>query len=131
MRVYQDSERARRFAEPLLKCSFADPMIGLVVERDARVVGAVILNNYTPGCNIDLSAVGKGVWTPTVVRDVFRYCFLRVKRVTALTRVDNFVAIKSLTKIGFKQEGILRDWFPDGDAVCLALLKREQKVVRI
>ena len=115
----------------MLKCSFADPMIGLVIERDETIVGAVVLNNYTPNCNIDLSAVGKGVWTPTIVRSVFRYCFQRVKRVTAVTRVDNSTAIKSLTKIGFKQEGILRDYFPEGDAVCLALLKREQKVVRV
>ena len=130
MIVYQNSEKATRFAEPVLG-PFADPMIGLVIERDGKVVGTVILNNYRPGCNIDLTGVGKGAWTPFVVRDIARYCFSRVNRVTATTSVNNAAAIKSLTKIGFKQEGVLREYFPDGDAVCMSLLRSEQRIVRL
>ncbi|QOZ15946.1 hypothetical protein XI02_13875 [Bradyrhizobium sp. CCBAU 21365] len=129
--VFQDTARARRIAEPALNCTFSEPMIGLVIERDGVDVGAVILNGYTPGCNIDLTGVGRGAWTLFVVRDIARYCFARVKRVTARTSVKNEAAIKSLSKLGFKQEGIMREFFPDGDAVCMSLLRSEQKLIRL
>lgn len=106
----------------------ADPFIGLLVECDRRLVGAVILNDYRAGQNIELTVHAAGNWSVRDVRDIARYCFARVKRITAHTNVRNFRAIRMLEVLGFKREGIARDWFKDGDALVLALLRSEQRI---
>ncbi len=126
----QDDQRARLFAERELKVSIADPMIGLVVVENGVIVGAIILNDYTPERNIEVTAVGH-CWPVKVIRFILRYCFARVRRVTARTSVNNTAAIRALEAMGFKREGIMREFFDDGDAVVFGLLRSEQKVVRL
>ena len=128
--VRQDSEAAKRFVERKLKVAICDPYIGLLVERDGKQVGAVILNDYTPGRNIEITVLSEGVWSLADVRNIARYCFARVRRITARTSVHNARAIKMLTTLGFQQEGILRAWFDDADAVVLGLLRSEQTIYR-
>ena len=128
--LYQDDKAARLFAERHLKVSFADPMIGLVVTDHGFVVGAAILNGYIPGDNIDISAVGN-ISSIKVIRGIARYCFKRVRRVTAKTCVTNKPAIKALKALRFKQEGVLREYFSEGDAIVFGLLRREQRIVRL
>ena len=107
------------------------PYIGLVVENDDRLVGAFILNDYTPSQNIEMSAVISGHVPVRDLRDIFRYCFARVNRVTARTSVNNLRTIHVLQALGFRREGVLREWFIDGsDAVVFGLLKSEQKIAR-
>jgi hypothetical protein len=108
----------------------ADPFIGLIVEKDGKQVGAVILNDYTAGQNIELTAHTCGNWSIADVRGVARYCFARVRRITARTSVKNTRAIYMLKALGFKQEGVLRDWFEDGDAIMFGLLRSEQRIYR-
>ncbi|WP_342714449.1 GNAT family protein [Bradyrhizobium sp. B024] len=128
--VRQDDEAARRYVERELGLHVADPFIGLLVERDHKLVGAVILNDYTPGQNIELTAHTKGNWSASDVRDVARYCFGRVRRITARTSAKNDRAVKMLTVLGFKREGVLRDWFNDADAIVFGLLRSEQRIYR-
>lgn len=126
--VRQDSEAARRYIERELGLHIADPFIGLIVEKDGKQVGAVILNDYRPAQNIELTAHTSGNWNVRDVRDIARYCFDRVKRITAHTSVKNTRAIYMLEALGFKQEGLMRDWFKDGDAFIFGLLKSEQRI---
>ena len=128
--VKQDSEAARRYIERELGLHVADPFIGLLVEQDGKPVGAVILNDYTPGQNIELTAHTCGNWNVRDVRDITRYCFDRVRRITARTSVKNTRAAYMLKALGFKQEGVLRDWFKDSDAIMFGLLKSEQRIYR-
>ena len=107
-----------------------DPCIGLIVEKDEKIVGAVILNDYTPGQNIELTAHTKGNWSVSDVRGVARYCFARVRRITARTSVKNTRAAYMLKALGFKREGVLRDWFDDADAIVFGLLRSEQRIYR-
>lgn len=130
MKEYQDDARARAFASRHLGCQFHDPLIGIVIEDNGEQVGAVIFNGYIPGQNIDLTAVSTK-WDIRIVRNLARYCFLRVKRVTARTCVTNTAAIKTLQALGFRQEGIMREYFPDGDAVVFGLLRSEQKLIKL
>jgi hypothetical protein len=128
--VRQDSEAARRYIERELGLHISDPCLGLVIEQEHRVVGAVILNDYTPEQNIELTAHTKGNWSIADVRGVARYCFARVRRITARTSVKNTRAAYMLKALGFKQEGVLRDWFEDGDAIMFGLLRSEQRIYR-
>lgn len=126
--VRQDDECAKRYLESKLGLFVADPFIGLLIEKDGSTVGAVILNDYRPDQNIELTAHTCGNWNVRDVRDIARYCFGRVRRITAHTSVRNTRACYMLKALGFRQEGILRDWFRDGDAFVFGLLKSEQRI---
>ena len=128
--VRQDSEAAKRYLERELGLFVADPFIGLLIERDGKTVGAVILNDYRPGQNIELTAHICGHCSIRDARDIARYCFGRVKRITAHTNVNNERAWHMLHVLGFKCEGLLRDWFNDGDAFVFGLLKSEQRIFK-
>lgn len=126
--VRQDDEAARQYILERLKVHIAQPFIGLVVERDGDQVGAVVLNDYRPGRNIELTVAIDGPWTVRDFREIIRYCFERVRRITMRTKCDNARAIKMLEALGFKQEGIMREWFEGTDAVVFGLLRSEQKI---
>ena len=129
--VRQDNEAAKRYIEQELKTAICDPFIGLLVERDGKPIGAVILNDYTPGRNIELTAHTCGNWNVRDVRDITRYCFQRVQRITARTSINNARAAYMLEVLGFKREGVMRDFFVDSDAIVFGLLKSEQRIVKI
>lgn len=129
--VRQDNERAKRYVEAKETVAICDPYIGLLIERDGLPVGAFILNDYTPGQNIEMSAVISGPVSVADLRDIFRYCFTRVRRVTARTSINNTRTIHMLEVLGFMREGLLREWFRDGsDGVLFGLLKKEQRIFR-
>jgi hypothetical protein len=129
--VRQDSEAAKRFVETREQVAICDPYIGLIVENGNKQVGAFILNDYTPGQNIEMSAVITGAVPMRDLRDIFRYCFDRVRRVTARTSVNNTRTIYMLGVLGFRREGLLREWFRDGsDGALFSLLKKEQRIYR-
>ena len=129
--VRQDSEAARRYVERELKTHICEPFIGLLVERNGKQVGAVILNDYRPKWNIEVTAASSGPWSISDLREIIRYCFERVNRITVRTSVKNTRAIYILGVMGFRQEGIMREFFDCGDAMVMGLLKSEQKIVRL
>lgn len=126
--VRQDSEAAKRYIEQQLGLFVADPFIGLMIDKDGKQVGAVILNDYRPGENIELTAHTCGNWSIRDVRDIARYCFGRVRRITAHTSVKNTRACYMLKALGFQHEGTLREWFNGDDAFVFGLLKSEQRI---
>ncbi len=129
--VRQDDLAAKLYIEKREQVAICPPYIGLVVERDDKIVGAFILNDYTPANNIEMSAVISGNIPVTDLRGIFRYCFARVRRVTARTSVNNKRTLHILARLGFQREGLLREWFEDGsDAVVFGLLKSEQRIYR-
>jgi hypothetical protein len=126
--VKQESFAARLYIERALGIYVADPFIGLLIEKDGKRVGAVILNDYRPGENIELTAHTSGNWSVRDVRDIARYCFTRVRRITAHTSVKNTRACYMLEALGFRREGTLREWFNGQDGFVYGLLKSEQKI---
>lgn len=128
--VRQESFAARLYIEKALDCCICDPFIGLLIEKDGKRVGAVILNDYTPGRNIELTAHTSGNWNIRDVRDIARYCFTRVQRITARTSTKNTRAIYMLDALGFQREGVMRQFFKDSDAIVFGLLKSEQRIFR-
>lgn len=135
MRLVQADEAAGRIFERAFGFPAVPPYAGLLVIDDAGVPhGAVLLNGYNRGMNIDASAIGQGCWTMGVMRDLARYCYINlgVRRVTAKTRKDNWKARRALKAIGFREEGKLRDYWPDGHpAIVYGMTAREQKLLRI
>lgn len=128
--VRQDDEGARAYLKDRLCVHIAQPFIGLLVERDGFQAGAVVLNDYRPGANIELTVAIDAPWSIKDFRDIIRYCFARVRRITMKTRADNARAIHMLEALGFQREGVMREWFEGSDAVVYGLLKSEQRIYR-
>ena len=119
--VPQSSDQNREFATWAAKeldVTFAEPFLAMAVV-DARpvIVGAVVLNNYD-GHNIDLSGVGVGAFTPSIVRHLARYVFNErgCSCVTMKTKGSNKKTKKLLAK-HFRYVGFLPKGYGQDDAV--------------
>ena len=132
MKVSQNDGVAKAIIEQSLNVSIAHPFVGLIIDDGETLAAAFIFNNFDR-INIDLSIVVQAPFTMRLMRDIARYVFgrLGVKRVTCVTSVDNSQAIKRLRRLGFEQEGVLRDRLPTGDAFVFSLLARDQKFVKL
>ena len=132
MRIEQRDELAADYIKHFLGVDIrGTPWVGLVIWGDEGVKGVVVFNDFANG-NIELTGVGKGCWTPKIIRELARYVFkqLGCTRVTARTPISNRAAKRALTAIGFKYEGRMREWFGHEDAMVYGLLRREQRIVR-
>ncbi len=122
----EQSRHFANFAAQELGVTFAEPFLAFAVV-DARpvVIGAIVMNNYD-GNNIDLSGVGLGAFTPSVVRGLADYVFhkLGCSRVTLKTRRSNKVARKLLGK-HFHFEATLKGGFGSEDAFQFRMCRDE------
>lgn len=98
-----------------LGITFAPPFIALASIDDNGIIGGIVIFNNYDGANIDITAVGKGAWSPRVVRDICRYVFnqLGCARITAKVRKNDRKTRKLLNKHSYFETG-LRDWFGVG-----------------
>lgn len=133
MRIEQNDDLAASYVHQFLGQDVrGTPFVGLLIKTDnGGVVGCVVFNDYANG-NIELTGVGRGCWTISVIRNLARYVFKRLncRRVTARTAQSNHEARAALRALGFKREGRVRDWYGHEDAIVYGLLRREQRIVR-
>lgn len=98
-----------------------------VVGRHGQLTGAVIFNHLHEG-NIEISVYAPKVFTRGVIKAAAAFAFdtQGVSRVTARTRASNLHARRVIEKAGFRQEGVLRSYYADGeDSILYGLLKSE------
>jgi RimJ/RimL family protein N-acetyltransferase len=128
--VRQDDEAAKAYLLERIRVHIEPPFIGLLVENRGKTVGAVMVNDFRPGSNIELTVAIGGPWGIRDFRDIIRYCFARARRITMKTRCDNVRALRMLDALGFRREGVMREWFGDADAAVYGLLRSEQRIFR-
>lgn len=129
MRIYQGDYRAKSLIDKALGCDLAQPFSGLVIVDDNdKIHGAAVFNNFEPGLTVDVTFVGR--LSPATARGIFRYAFriLKVRRVTAVTRVSNKAARAGLVRLGFAQEGLLRDRYENEDGLIYGLIPADAKL---
>ena len=138
---HQSLEETRQYLKKLIRRSCSDSghywFIFLKVEE--KIIGTFgLLNvdrrkgNAELGYGISPDYWGQGYFHETLIM-VLKYLFLQLgfHRVSAITQADNIASIKALEKVGFRKEGIMRDYslsFKDGkryDAEMLAILRDE------
>lgn len=125
----QSPEQNREFATYAAKelgVTFSEPCLAMaIVDHRQVIIGAVVLNNFD-GNNVDLSGVGIGAFTPSVVRGLARYVFIErgCSRVTLKTRRSNKTARKILGK-HFHYETTLRLGFGSEDALQFRMCRDE------
>ena len=113
---------------------FPPDVVAIGLARKGKIIAGVVYHNYRPPKNIEMSiAADSPRWGGKSTLEVFfNYPFkqLGCSRVTAITDAGNQHTRDFLTRLGFVQEGVLRDANPDDDAVIYGLLKTECKWVK-
>ena len=112
------------------------------IKKSKRIVGSLGAHDidiHKKSCEISYglspSFWGKGIFTQALNLVLGRLiCEFNFYRITALTSSNNIRSIKSLKKLGFKEEGWLRDFYLkyDGNrynATLLSLLAKEFQYV--
>ena len=131
--VVPADQEARRLVEGCLGISISEPFAGLVFYDGARPIGAAIFNNYN-GRNVNFTCVlAEGDVGIRICRQVAHYIFKQLKchRCTSVTSRSNVKAVVALLKLGFKWEGVLREYWPGGeDGLVYGLLWHEQRLLR-
>lgn len=88
--------------------------IGVV--KGGRLVGGVAFHDWN-GPDVRLTIAGTGSWiTRPLLRAVFAYCFVQlgVRRCTVLVKRTNKASRSIARRLGFVEEGTLREAFADG-----------------
>ena len=113
-----------------LECQLSidlNPCTTIAVLGD-KLLAVGAYNRYTKS-SIEITLVAKGNWcNRTILKAAFSYPFedLKVNRISLTTREDNEKAIKLANKLGFKQEGIMREYYADRtNAILFGMLKHE------
>ena len=101
------------------------------VWSDESLCAVIVYSAYNShNCEVTVSAVNKW-WLRREVMDVLmNYPFnqLGCRRITLLIRDGNRLVSRLVEKLGFIQEGRLREFYPDGnDCLVYGLLKTERR----
>jgi len=132
--VVQDNRRARRVIEANLPIHVSVPYSGLLLVDGKRLLGACVFDRWNRR-NVEFTCVllehDIGM---RIARRVAYYVFsphnMGCHRCTATTPRSNTRAIKALETLGFRFEGIMREYFPDDDGMVYGLLRSEQKIMK-
>lgn len=94
---------------------------------DGQIAGAVLFNDLQEA-SVEVSIVAPRRVSRSLLRAAASYAFdtLGCSRVTARTRASTLPVRRFIEKAGFRQEGVLRSYYRDGDdAIMFGMLKTE------
>lgn len=121
-----------RWAERVLGVSFAGHPATWLTQLDQRgtILGVVVFSNFNQtGCEVTLVVPEPKLALRSLYYAAMCYLFTQCdyRRVTAIIAVDNDQSISLAQRLGFRNEGRVREWFPTGDAFVFGLLRSEFK----
>jgi hypothetical protein len=125
-----DDELAAWLGERL-GLKFVPPFTTIGFANEDGIQAVALFNNYT-GTDIELTLHADGMMDRHMCRVISDMVFNvnGCARCTARTRADNPRALKVLKVAGWKQEGVLREYFSGTDAVLFGMLKRECRFLK-
>lgn len=99
---------------------------------DGRLVGGLIYHDIRRGRDLywTIYTTDKRWCNRRILKAVFglAFDFFGVERISLLVNTENQDCLRLVTKLGFKQEGLLRRYRDDGaDCFLMGLLKNERK----
>jgi len=126
--ITYDADRIRPWLEERVGLKLHPEATFMATAACGKLQTAVAFSNYRPDTDIELTVAteGKGLKSAmALIRAVFVYVFEQsnCRRCTARIRADNEKSIKLAARIGFKEEGRLRQGFGDVDALVFGLLR--------
>lgn len=108
------------------------PCLSLQICLKNKMIAGVLIGDIRPkrDCWLTIYSTSERWATKTVIRYVFGIVFhlIGAKRCSVYVRADNQKSLNMCLRLGFKQEGLIREWGYDGqDCVMLGMLKSECK----
>jgi RimJ/RimL family protein N-acetyltransferase len=101
------------------------------VGEGGELFGVVVYSRFTAsGCEMSVAAASPRFLSRNILRDFFSYPFLQLGklRVTAVVEHTNAHSLQFNRRLGFRAEGLLRNWFgQDRHGIVLGMLKEECK----
>lgn len=128
--VFGCDEIVAKWVSQKLRVPIVPPYTAIGVTRDGEnLCGGAVFNDWN-GSNLEVTVYGHGCVTRGNFRAVCHYAFAQLKanRLTARTARVNKRLQRSLPKLGFRYEGICRNYYgPDKrhDAIVYGLLKEQ------
>lgn len=132
--VYGEDARVSQWVGDQIGITFRDAN-AIGIERAGQIVVGVVYDRFS-GNDICMHVAAKpGVlWVrPDAMRRFFAYPFLQLgcNRVTGLVAANNQVSRKFNVRVGFEQEGVLRQGMPDGtDLIVFGMLRGECRWIK-
>lgn len=138
MKLFVDTATQFELNEYLLKPLQQPPsssMIGFATRTPRGELAGIVGFDYHRHCDITGYMRGvRRVWASEKLFEIafsFVYNHLKVKRITAGIRSNNTASIHLCGRLGFRKEGLLRNYFSDGDDLLLmGLLRNECKYLK-
>lgn len=103
------------------------------IDDDGKLLGVVVLSRFTPwNCELSAASVSPKTWSRAMLKAVFSYCFIDcgLSRITAVVEDGNITALEFDKRLGFVQEGRLKDWYGDKDGILLRMTRDECRWLR-
>lgn len=102
--------------------------------KNGELLGGVIFTGYT-GASVGIHVASwSDKWVSrNMIYMVFDYAFnrLKVRKIVGQVPSYNKAAIEFDLNVGFKQETIVKDVFPDGDMLVLSMYKEDCRLLRV
>jgi len=117
---------ADQLAEP--KDSFGDHYSVCLEDEDGIVIAMVYHQRTENNVTVALAKRDGSIIAPSAIGDLLSIAFrepISAQRMTAFIKDSNQRSLDFTKKLGFTQEGRVRNFFKDGDAIILGLLKEE------
>jgi len=100
-----------------------------VVDSQGRLLYVMGYHNFAESnCEICVANFGiQSLIPPTIVATLLAYPFyqLNLRRLTAIVRADNHRSLEHTRRMGFRVEGLLRNWYSDCHGILHGLLREE------
>lgn len=103
------------------------------IDSSGQILGVAVFSRFMP-YNVELSVASI---TPTFLTRglldvVFHYAFITAKkrRITAVIEDGNINAINMDKRLGFIEEGRLKNWYGDKDGIILRMLREECRWIK-
>lgn len=110
---------------------FVPPYVAVGVADGWELRGAIVFNSYT-GPDIEMSLIGTGCWSRSVIRWAMTYVFrqLGCARLTVTVRASQPEHEAIAKRLGFVREGLIRRKFGDDDGIAMGMLAEECRWLR-
>lgn len=126
--VIDDPDRVGRWVADRVQLEWhPDRAQALGVEKGGRLIGGVVIEDYT-GTSCVMHVAGEGQWlTRRFLRFVFGYVFLqlRCRVVIGFVVSSNERALAFDRKLGFTEKCRIEGAHPDGDVVIVTMRKEQ------
>lgn len=128
-----DAERIGKWVTEKAGGQYQPGNTGIALERDGELVVGIMYDGYTEASiSMHSRCDDPKATTREFYRIIFDYPFnqLKVKRATVIVSTANERAQQIDERLGFVREAVLKDYFPDGDAIIYYMNKEQCRWIK-